>query len=905
MKKLSYACLSIFLLLVLAGSMQAQVTCDDLVKSTQDTVRVMAFKGRPGTIVEMPFYLSNDSIVTSFQFLVKYDTAWLKPVFIRDSTCTEFVDGSCISWAIDSGFVDYKIASSRFLKTKPDPDDPFGEAVDTVTKFQAYQWTDSELKLRQDILACSFLPQGDQFDSLPGGNDVIFTLYFEVDPNMPQDQKAYFQFFESDIFRVDTVQGIPDTTFYPGCNTSQMTTTGIGTDGETATFQIYPRLYPSNLMFFQADTAWVPPAPPEISSFVANPASISEGGSSSLQWTVTNTDSIVIRNATTNARLFKSVNVSSSYSVSPTVTTQYSLTAYGGTNQVSAFATVTVGGGGGTTGNPPTISFTPSQTSYDVNQGETVSFTVTATDPENKNVTLTVLSPPNNSTFPGPVIGPSPVSGAFSFTPDFNQQGQFAVVFRATDADNDSRDATVLINVNELQFDRLFSTSAPGQKPVGGLRGTGEILFPINLITSQTVYGVQYDMRFNYQMITVDSFIQTGRIPEWFVSTHTLPTPGEIRVVTFGLANEPVENDTTSAILHVALTLDSAAVPWSSEVIHIENGWESIDPNPDIPSLPLVTDSGVVEVDRYGDVNLDKMINVADAVNIVAKIIGTYGLNSRQFATADLDLNDTVNVYDLISDVNLIHDIPVNPAAGQPATSQFASVSLSYDDIVSGSNEVLKVTSELPEKVAGVQLEIDYDPNTVSLGKPVLTKYNEKFALGYNDNRQGRLNVVLYHLSPENSSELLQIGVADLIEIPMTAHSDITADDKSKLRLSTARLATATAQSVPVKGMDGPMLPGSFTLSQNYPNPFNPTTTIEFSIDAFDGTLGNKRVTLDVFNILGQRVATLLDDVLPPGEHTIEWNATNDNGQRVATGIYLYRLKVGDQSKTRKMLFLK
>jgi hypothetical protein len=289
----------------------------------------------------------------------------------------------------------------------------------------------------------------------------------------------------------------------------------------------------------------------------------------------------------------------------------------------------------------------------------------------------------------------------------------------------------------------------------------------------------------------------------------------------------------------------------------------------------------------------------------VAKIIGTYGLNSRQFATADLDLNDTVNVYDLISDVNLIHDIPINPAAGQPATSQFASISLSYDDVVSGTSDVLKVTSELPEKIAGVQLEIDYDPNTVSLGKPALTKYNEKFALGYNDNGHGRLNVVLYHLSPDNSSELLQVGLADLIEIPMTAHSDITADDKSKLRLSGARLATATAQSVPVKGIDGPVLPGSFTLSQNYPNPFNPTTTIEFSIDTFDGTLGNKRVTLDVFNILGQRVATLLDDVLPPGEHSIEWNATNDNGQRVATGIYLYRLKIGDQSQTRKMLFLK
>jgi hypothetical protein len=236
---------------------------------------------------------------------------------------------------------------------------------------------------------------------------------------------------------------------------------------------------------------------------------------------------------------------------------------------------------------------------------------------------------------------------------------------------------------------------------------------------------------------------------------------------------------------------------------------------------------------------------------------------------------------------------------------------MDYDDISGGSAGFMKITStDIPEQVAAVQLEINYDPNSVKLGKPSLAAeleaHNQRISLSYKDNGDGKLRVVFYHGSPlYYPDELIQIGSAELLEIPVEAIEDVKSGDKSKLRFTEALFATASAQRVMVSGVDDPILPYRFELSQNYPNPFNPTTTIEFSIHPPASGGAPSPVRLDIFNVLGQQVRTLVDDVLPAGTHQVVWDATNDNGGRVATGIYLYRLRIGSESETKKMLFLK
>ena len=93
-------------------------------------------------------------------------------------------------------------------------------------------------------------------------------------------------------------------------------------------------------------------------------------------------------------------------------------------------------------------------------------------------------------------------------------------------------------------------------------------------------------------------------------------------------------------------------------------------------------------------------------------------------------------------------------------------------------------------------------------------------------------------------------------------------------------------------------LPARLHLGQNYPNPFNPSTIIPYQVPVAT------RVRLEVFNILGQRVATLVDGERPAGFHTATWDATDASGRGVGSGVYLYRLLGGGERLTRSMVLL-
>jgi hypothetical protein len=94
-------------------------------------------------------------------------------------------------------------------------------------------------------------------------------------------------------------------------------------------------------------------------------------------------------------------------------------------------------------------------------------------------------------------------------------------------------------------------------------------------------------------------------------------------------------------------------------------------------------------------------------------------------------------------------------------------------------------------------------------------------------------------------------------------------------------------------------LPRSFDLRQNYPNPFNPNTTIEFSITQ------KSDVKLTIYNLLGEEVITLVNEAVNPGTYRTEWDGTNAAGQKVTSGVYLYRLTAGNFAQTQKMMLMK
>ncbi len=94
--------------------------------------------------------------------------------------------------------------------------------------------------------------------------------------------------------------------------------------------------------------------------------------------------------------------------------------------------------------------------------------------------------------------------------------------------------------------------------------------------------------------------------------------------------------------------------------------------------------------------------------------------------------------------------------------------------------------------------------------------------------------------------------------------------------------------------------PADYKLEQNYPNPFNPSTTIQFFLPV------KKEISLVIYNSSGQKVKTLVNNqVFNKGRYVQEWDGTNDNGKQVASGMYIYKLKFGNFSKSKRMLLVK
>lgn len=94
-------------------------------------------------------------------------------------------------------------------------------------------------------------------------------------------------------------------------------------------------------------------------------------------------------------------------------------------------------------------------------------------------------------------------------------------------------------------------------------------------------------------------------------------------------------------------------------------------------------------------------------------------------------------------------------------------------------------------------------------------------------------------------------------------------------------------------------IPAKFELRNNYPNPFNPTTNISFSIAE------NSFVSLEIYNLLGERVRSLVNESFAKGNYSTIWNARDDFGNKVNSGVYIYRLVADDFVHSKRMVLMK
>ncbi len=842
------------LLIIGGGSARAELYPDDTL-GFKNIVR-----GLPGDFIDIPVYLSNDSIVSGLSMLFEFDHNMLWPVVSFDVNYQAMLDAGTApdstiyqaTPAYDQGLwtVDYFVESwMEQFGWYSTPTRPWAAMLcfynlnsrDTGRILMAPQPVFDSSSLPADYVRPNVPGRGD----LPGQN--IAVIKFRVNPDAVIGESSELNIIR-DIASEFQLSELAEEWFNPAEDTIIQTKS------------IIPTL---------KSTTFIVSAPDNTGACCEPDNSCSDG------------------------------------------LTEAECSALGGTFYLGENCGTISCGGDPDTNDPPLLAITPNTSVYNIKAGEQVSFTVTASDAELGEVRIwanqSTSLPANANLAPSnPVVGGGGVaSGTFSFKPDVSQQGNFSFIFQALDDSGATSAAqTVTVTVAAIEEDVLFTSSADGLAPEGGIPGLNEVMIPINVVTKKILYGIQYDMSYDPTKFELDSIFTSDRVEEWVIYDDAGATPGQVKVVAFGLANDSMVAGSTSAVVYCAFTIDDFAAAGCYPLM-LENGRESIDPDPGVGSLEMVTQSGLICVDSVGDVNLDGIIDVADLVSTVAYIIGNYDLSRRQFATADIIVNDDVNVIDLVGIINTIFGQPIagNQAPMNPDDGT-AILAISNEEIPqAGTYSEMAVSADKPIDAAGVELEIQYNPGAVQMLKPVLATEVNGFHIYSLDNGSGVMKVLIHSEHPWDITEQIKTGLSDIIKLPFVSKVPLVADAQ-QVWISKASVSTGTAQEIEVEGLGGGAVPNQFVLYQNRPNPFNPTTTIDFYVQG-SGTSGDNDVKLEVFNIVGQSVKTIINEALPTGHHSVIWDGSDQNGERTASGVYFYRLKVGDESLTRKMVLLK
>jgi hypothetical protein len=324
-----------------------------------------------------------------------------------------------------------------------------------------------------------------------------------------------------------------------------------------------------------------------------------------------------------------------------------------------------------------------------------------------------------------------------------------------------------------------------------------------------------------------------------------------------------------------------------------------------------------------GDANVDASVNIGDLTAIIDDILGKRVLTGSDSAAADInsdgvvDIRDAILMRDRLLTGNWTLRVPDSLFALSAPTGTKQSkeapretVHLSAD--TTGSS-LITLGSDLEVTQNGMRLNLSNNQpikglqyiihmkNPPMIQKPDVIYDRAKMMTVLVFRTDTTLRVVAYNL--DNSPIQPGDGAIFRLPIPALKAADI---DTAKSVLIASEGVTNRALEMPfisIKQAAPGAYPTTYKLEQNYPNPFNSSTIIYYEVPDVPGKLAH--VTLQVFNILGQKVKTLMKEDQQPGRYFVVWNGTNDSGQKVASGVYIYRLVWTDNQTVKKMLLVK
>ena len=236
---------------------------------------------------------------------------------------------------------------------------------------------------------------------------------------------------------------------------------------------------------------------------------------------------------------------------------------------------------------------------------------------------------------------------------------------------------------------------------------------------------------------------------------------------------------------------------------------------------------------------------------------------------------------------------------GDGATLQLTAGTYSMKDFLVGRRATIALDVSGGEIVINVEDDLEFDRDASMQYSPSLQ--TEKVTI--NSPTSGKIDIdggarlgctlIAPHAKVTIGKSVIFKGSISAKEITVDRNSSFAGHSSSLQLPKTGAPALTDEQQLEAE------LPTEFGLSQNYPNPFNPTTTIAYQLPQASA------VKISIFNTSGQMVRELVDTFQPAGSYRVQWDARDQRGQRVASGIYLYRLRADGFTTMRRMVLLK
>jgi hypothetical protein len=294
------------------------------------------------------------------------------------------------------------------------------------------------------------------------------------------------------------------------------------------------------------------------------------------------------------------------------------------------------------------------------------------------------------------------------------------------------------------------------------------------------------------------------------------------------------------------------------------------------------------------DANGDGRANIADITTLIDKILGEIQLSDANLTRADVDTNDMIDNRDRAIILDGILDGKWDTLSAV-SDNELQTADDTYEAEVEWTKNGLRFNLKNDAPVKGVQIALRFRSVTTIDRPEVVFKRSKHMSVPMQPSANV-LRIVLYN----DDNTPIDTGEGSLFRL---ATKNVALND---FDIEYVIVSTEANEGlyIPFNKVDGSgKYPDSYALLQNFPNPFNNQTKLRFQVPDVPGRFAP--VLLQIFSIDGERIRTLVKGDFEAGTYDFSWDGTNDNGQVVSSGMYLYRLWTRDLMLVKKMMFIK